>query len=251
MKDFCSFLVRCPAAGSIVIPVHTWSPDSIFASLQVDGRRLYKVVGLVLFNQSVVGGLTMLAAYPLMIWRGCQFHGDDLPTFYRFVCEAVAFIFIEEIGFYYTHRLFHVPYFYKRFHKIHHEWTSPMAIISIYCHPFEYLLSNIVPILAGPLLMGSHLASMWAWIFAAVINSLNAHSGYHLPFLFSNESHDFHHAKFNQNFGVLGILDRLHGTDGAFRESKSFDRHFMIFGLSSAKELVPDEEPCCGCKKVE
>ena len=53
--------------------------------------------------------------------------------------------------------------------------------------------------------------------------------------------------RFNQNFGVLGILDRLHGTDGAFRRSKSFDRHFMIFGLSSARELVPDENPCFGC----
>ena len=43
------------------------------------------------------------------------------------------------------------------------------------------------------------------------------HSGYHLPLLFSPEFHDYHHLKFNQCFGVIGLLDFLHGTDIKFR----------------------------------
>ena len=46
--------------------------------------------------------------------------------------------------------------------------------------------------------------------------------------------------RFNQNYGVMGVLDRLHGTDEAFRRSKSHDRHVVLLGLSSARELYPD-----------
>ena len=48
------------------------------------------------------------------------------------------------------------------------------------------------------------------------------------------------HYRFNQNYGVMGVLDRLHGTDKAFRRSKSHDRHVVLLGLSSARELYPD-----------
>ena len=34
-----------------------------------------------------------------------------------------------------------------------------------------------------------------------------------------SQAHDFHHLKFNQCYGVLGILDYLHGTDQQFRFS--------------------------------
>ena len=46
--------------------------------------------------------------------------------------------------------------------------------------------------------------------------------------------------RFTQNFGVLGILDRLHNTDEGFRHSKAYERHILLLGLSPAKELFPD-----------
>ena len=48
--------------------------------------------------------------------------------------------------------------------------------------------------------------------------------------------------RFNQNYGVLGILDRLHGTDGVFVNSIEHKRHFVLLGLASAKELVPNDK---------
>lgn len=30
--------------------------------------------------------------------------------------------------------------------------------------------------------------------------------------------HDWHHAQFDENFGVIGVLDRLHGTSKRWRE---------------------------------
>lgn len=32
---------------------------------------------------------------------------------------------------------------YQRIHKRHHEWKAPVAMVSIYCHPIEHLVSNV------------------------------------------------------------------------------------------------------------
>ncbi|CAI8001216.1 Fatty acid hydroxylase domain-containing protein 2 [Geodia barretti] len=47
---------------------------------------------------------------------------------------------------------------------------------------------------------------------------------------------------FNQNYGTFGLLDRLHGTDKLFRQSKEFERHRILLGLTSASQLVPDSQ---------
>ena len=46
-------------------------------------------------------------------------------------------------------------------HKFHHEWTAPVGVASIYAHPLEHLLSNLLPVFIGPFIMKSHLATMW------------------------------------------------------------------------------------------
>lgn len=35
--------------------------------------------------------------------------------------------------------------------------------------------------------------------------------------------------RFTGNYGVLGVLDRLHGTDKVFRESSRFRKHRFVF----------------------
>lgn len=42
-------------------------------------------------------------------------------------------------------RFLHHRRLYKYIHKKHHEWTAPIAVTAIYCHPLEHLLSNILP----------------------------------------------------------------------------------------------------------
>ena len=93
-------------------------------------------------------------------------------------------------------RLFHHPRIYRHIHKIHHEWTAPIGIVAIYAHPLEHLMSNLGPIILGPLVMGSHIATAWMWFALALMTTINTHSGYHLPFMPSPEAHDFHHLKY-------------------------------------------------------
>ncbi|KAF7670372.1 hypothetical protein LDENG_00228400 [Lucifuga dentata] len=205
----------------------------------VDLDKLRHVLKTVLFNHVCISGPMVVVAYYLMTWRGNPC-GPELPTFHWGLIELTFFSILEEIMFYYSHRLFHHPSFYKHFHKQHHEWTAPIGVVSTYAHPLEHMIANILPVALGPVILGSHLATTSLWYCLALISTTISHCGYHLPFLPSPEFHDFHHLRFNQCYGVLGVLDRLHGTDSKFRQTKQYERHILLTSLTPLTQSIPD-----------
>ena len=190
-----------------------------------------KALKQALFNQFFCALPMLVATHYAMEWRtgGTYTLVSTWPSFVEFIFHFLLIVLVEEIGFYYTHRLAHHPRLYKHIHKKHHQYTAPIAISAVYCHPLEHLICNVGPIHLGPVLFGAHLSTCCAWYVAATLSTLNSHSGYHLPFFPSPEPHDFHHLKFNNNFGVLGLLDWIHGTDVDFRKSEQFKRHVVYF----------------------
>ena len=63
--------------------------------------------------------------------------------------------------------------------------------------------------------------------------TISTHCGFHLPFLPSPLAHDYHHEVFNKNYGILGILDWLHGTAGS--RDKTSKKKPCMAGPISAK----------------
>ncbi|PRD21362.1 UNVERIFIED_CONTAM: Fatty acid hydroxylase domain-containing protein 2 [Trichonephila clavipes] len=157
-----------------------------------------------------------------MVWRGYD-SGKTLPSFQRLLFEIIIHTIMNETLFYYTHRIMHHPSIYKYVHKCHHEWTAPIAITAIYCHPLEHIFGNVFSLLPSFLILGSHMSVCWLWFGISLMFTINNHSGYHFPFMSSTPKfHDYHHSKFDQNFGLLGFLDWMHETDLSYRKGKEY-----------------------------
>ncbi|XP_031208192.1 fatty acid hydroxylase domain-containing protein 2 [Mastomys coucha] len=214
----------------------------------VDPVKLRQSIRTVIFNQTLISFPMLVIYYPFLMWRRdpcCR----ELPTFHWFLMELAVFTLVEEILFYYSHRLLHHPKLFKKIHKKHHEWTAPIGVVSIYADPIEHVVSNMLPVMVGLLAMGSHLSSITVWLSTVLTMSLLTHCGYHLPFLPSPEFHDYHHLKkansttaqvFNQCYGVLEVLDHLHGTDSIFKKTKAYQRHVVLLGFTPLSESIPD-----------
>ena len=122
---------------------------------------------------------------------------------------AIGLLVIEEVCFYYSHKLLHKPFWYSKIHWWHRRWTEPVAAMAISAHPVEHILSNLLPLAAGIILLQTPPQVSVIWIIIATINAVLSHSGY---LTWSQGKHDLHHKYRNGNYGVLGILDWWHGT---------------------------------------
>jgi methylsterol monooxygenase len=58
---------------------------------------------------------------------------SNLPGWWKTFGVYFGCMFCEEAGFYGVHRLVHHPKLYARVHKMHHQFTAPVAFASTYC----------------------------------------------------------------------------------------------------------------------
>jgi len=164
-------------------------------------------MSLVIFNQVFIGWLFGWAT--TSIYKGTA--QCPLPGPIRIFLELVIFMFCEDFFFYYSHRIMHHGIFYANIHKLHHRFTSPVAIATVYAHPVEHIICNLWPLVSGPIILQSHLLTTWFWFTLALCSTAHSHSGFQFPYFGNAKDHDVHHQRFNCNY-ALGMLDRLHGT---------------------------------------
>jgi sterol desaturase/sphingolipid hydroxylase (fatty acid hydroxylase superfamily) len=183
-----------------------------------------KTLKVVLFNQFVLSPLA--ASYDSFLQKNIPFrYGlDSFPDHLEIMFHIMCFMIIEDTSFYWLHRALHTKLLYSRIHKKHHEYSTTIAIASLYSHPLEYIFSNMLPTGLAYMVFGNrvHLATILIWFIIRVFETIDGHCGYEfswspyrlLPLSGSSEYHNFHHSHNSGSFSsFFTYWDTLCGTN--------------------------------------
>ncbi|MBA0700198.1 hypothetical protein Goari_001765, partial [Gossypium aridum] len=111
-------------------------------------------------------------------------------------------------------------------------YATPFGLTSEYAHPAEILFLGFATIV-GPAITGPHLITLWLWMVLRVLETVEAHCGYHFPWSLSNflplyggaDFHDYHHrllyTKSGNYSSTFVYMDWIFGTDRGYRKLKA------------------------------
>lgn len=173
----------------------------------------------------------MLTSFPIFRYMGLT-SSLPLPPWNVVLSQIVFYFIIEDFIFYWGHRILHTKWLYKHVHSVHHEYATPFGLTSEYAHPAEILFLGFATVI-GPALTGPHLFTLWLWMVLRVIETVEAHCGYHFPWSPSKfiplyggaDFHDYHHRVLYTESGnyasTFTYMDWLFGTDKGYQKVKS------------------------------
>ena len=197
-------------------------PEEMIKMLKVQGQKnlfttkeWFEAAGLSMLNLFVFAPMFVVPLWQYA-WKDRYFEKwGNTTTISDFDMKTEVFnmaihAVVVDTVFYFTHRLIHYPYLYKRIHKIHHRFKAPVSVASMYAHPIEFVFGNLAGVILGPAITNCHPMTTAFWICLALFTTGGSHSGY--KFL-GAKSHDHHHQYFDCNFGVGGVWDSVFSTD--------------------------------------
>jgi sterol desaturase/sphingolipid hydroxylase (fatty acid hydroxylase superfamily) len=184
-------------------------------------------------HQASIIILIPLLYYVLNYFGHLDMHGPR-PSWLTIIYQLILFILSEDAIFFWTHYLFHTPWLYKTIHKKHHVYKQPTGVVSVLSDPFEGLQNQLSVWFMPVLLKEKHIFTLCIWIAIRVYQTVNAHSGYNLPYVSTQYwfpwimsgalAHDFHHQHGKWNYGsFFNIWDRLMGTHRLATSTKQTD----------------------------
>jgi sterol desaturase/sphingolipid hydroxylase (fatty acid hydroxylase superfamily) len=185
-----------------------WANDLIFLIL----NGLLIKLGVLLVIALTILAASQVVPSSLQTWIG------GLPYW----VQILAVLLLADLGFYWTHRMFHAIPWLWRFHEIHHSIEELDWLAAARVHPVDQILTkgvSLIPIFAldfSDFAIGV-FALLYQWQSVLIHSNIRIKFGPLRFVLASPEFHHWHHSNDREardrNFaGQLPFLDILFGT---------------------------------------
>lgn len=202
-----------------------------------------KLGSLSLFVGSIISGVTS-CYISNGGWTAIYYDVSDFGWVWFFLQLPVVFIW-QDYWTYWTHRLYHTPFLYKHFHKLHHTYKQPTAFSVTAIHPFEFM--NIQAVMMSPMcFIPTHWINFSAILVYSYYHGIIDHSGINFkaywwqPWQPHCIFHDNHHQYFHVNFGFnIKYWDMIHGT---YRQKDRIYREDIFYGKGKPLDQASETE---------
>jgi Delta7-sterol 5-desaturase len=169
-------------------------------------------------------------------WTRIYTDVSDYPLWYLPV-SVLLYLLAHDSWFYWTHRLMHRPWWFKKAHAVHHDSRPPTAWAAMAFHPWEALTGAVV-IPALVFIIPIHAGAIGAVLLIMTVMGVTNHMGWEMfpkfvvngklgNYLITATHHQKHHDAYRGNYGLyFRFWDKMCGTDlglGSFRQS-GFER---------------------------
>ena len=148
--------------------------------------------------------------------------------------SVLLFLAAHDTWFYWTHRLMHRPWWFKKMHAVHHDSRPPTAWAAMAFHPWEALTGALV-IPALVFVIPIHAAMLGTVLAIMTLMGITNHMGWEMfprwlvqgaagKVLITASHHQRHHGEYRCNYGLyFRFWDQICGTDrglGGFGDGK-------------------------------
>jgi len=205
-------------------------------------------------HEMVVGAFSLALGSLLSSAIACWILNDGYSKVYFDVAEhgyvwfvlQIPIVFIgQDYIIYWSHRIFHLPFLYKNFHKLHHTYKQPTAFSVTAIHPVEFVFNQCIYI-APMFLLPVHWVPFSFILMYTYYHGIIDHSGitfkrqWWQPWQPDCIFHDNHHQYFHVNFGFnIEYWDKLHGT---YRRKDRIYHEDTFYGQGKSISEATEEE---------
>jgi sterol desaturase/sphingolipid hydroxylase (fatty acid hydroxylase superfamily) len=188
-------------------------------------QQIRREIGWSLLSAAIYGVPAGLAAWAWQErgWTLIYTDPQAWPLWYMPV-SLLAYLFLHDTWFYWTHRLMHVPRWFRLAHAVHHASRPPTAWAAMSFHPLEALTGALV-IPALVFVIPIHVGMLGLVLLIMTVMGVTNHMGWEMfprrvvhsragNWLITASHHQRHHNEYLCNFGLyFRFWDRLCGTD--------------------------------------
>jgi sterol desaturase/sphingolipid hydroxylase (fatty acid hydroxylase superfamily) len=196
-------------------------------------RQIAREIGWSLASAAIYGVPAGLVAWGWQARGWTRIYSDPhaYPLWWM-PLSVLAFLLLHDAYFYWTHRLMHRPWAFRRMHAVHHASRPPTAWAAMSFHPWE-ALSGAIVIPALVFLIPIHVAMLGLVLTIMTVMGVTNHMGWELfpdflvrsrvgNWLITATHHERHHQQYQCNYGLyFRLWDRLCGTDKGLGTFKS------------------------------